>query len=112
MGTKEHIVMGDGLKLLQRLRENSDLTLDKLSDELGISISTLKRLVRKMRSIGVKIENSGSRRKPSYHVVDWGIINVEVLSVHQGVDKLIVEHSVENTDTSVVNFDDSDLADL
>lgn len=95
MGTKELIDMGDVLKLLQRLQQNSDLTLDKLSEELGVSISTLKRLVKKMRSFGVRIENSGSRRKPSYKIVDWGIINVDVLSVQDVNEEAIIDDRKE-----------------
>ena len=95
MGSKELIDMGDGIKLLLRLTENSDATFEVLSEELGVSISTLKRLVRKMRTIGVVIENAGSRRKPRYKVVDWGIINVDALV---GTNDLTVSGALETVE--------------
>ncbi len=80
MTNKQRISLDDSVDLLRLLQRNHACTHRDISKELRISESTVKRMFTKLRSLGVVIENTGSRRKPNYSITDWGVISQQSLA--------------------------------
>lgn len=79
MDIKERVDLKGSVELMKVLKKHEYTTLKDISEKLSLSESTVKRMIKKLQNIGVMIENKGSRRKPDYHVTNWGIINEEYL---------------------------------
>lgn len=79
MDIKERVNLKGSVELMKVLKKNQHATLKEISAELSLSESTVKRMIKKLKSIGVMIENKGSRRKPEFHVTRWGFINENIL---------------------------------
>ena len=73
--SKDRINLNDTLDLLRLLQSQPGIIYSRISEELGISISTVKRMLKKLKHLGVEIRNTGSRKKPCYSIENWGVID-------------------------------------
>jgi len=75
MPTKELTSLRDVVTLLRCIQQNPEFTYKKMANVLNISESTVKRMRKKVQSLGVVIENTGTKRKPGYKIIEWGVIS-------------------------------------
>jgi len=75
LSEKKRINLDDSVRLLKILSQQPRLSCADIGRELEISESTVKRMFKKLEALGVVIENIGSRKKPHYVIVRWGMID-------------------------------------
>ena len=78
--SRDRVNLREILSLLKIIDGNSQISYQKVAYELGVSISTVKRILKKIGGLGIVISNEGSRRKPNYVVKDWGVIDKSALN--------------------------------
>ncbi len=66
MVPKERTSLGNIVKLLRCIERHPEGAYKDIALKLNISESTVKRMRKKVQSLGVVIENLGSRRMPYY----------------------------------------------
>ena len=77
MKIKNLVNINNSVSLLKMLHENPTMLLEEIADELKVSVPTVKRLFKKLDTLGVEVQNIGSRRKPKYLIVNWGVIDMK-----------------------------------
>jgi len=79
MTQKDRINLDDTIRLLKCIEDKPKISQTEIAQTLKISVSTFKRMVKKLEKLDITIENIGSTRKPNYKIKSWGMINMNEL---------------------------------
>lgn len=94
MSTKELTNLKDIIKLLHCIQQKPKSRYKDIAENMGISLSSVKRMKNKVQSLGVVIQNLGTTRNPRYEITSWGIINKEEVTNYKTPD--VNKTSTEN----------------
>jgi len=76
---KDRISLDDSIRLLRCIEDKPQISQTEIAQTLKISLSTVKRMFKKLETLDINIENVGSTRKPNYKIKSWGMINMNEL---------------------------------
>jgi predicted transcriptional regulator len=68
------------IDLLKATHPGKIKNLEELSNELKVSIETVKRQIRLAKSCGIMVTKTGSKKFGHYHISDFGCFNEQVLT--------------------------------